>query len=48
MPAQSGASEIKPGKNWINRGKDLRRLASGAGAANHQFHATRIAPFSAL
>ena len=21
MPAQSGASEIKPGKNWINRGR---------------------------
>ena len=24
MPAQSGASEIKPGKNWINRGKGPR------------------------
>jgi hypothetical protein len=22
MPAQSGTSEIKPGRNWINRGSD--------------------------
>ena len=44
MPAQSGASEIKPGKNWINRGKDCGDSPQAAGAANHQFHATRIGP----
>jgi hypothetical protein len=26
MPAQSGASEIKPGKNWINRGPRHKRM----------------------
>jgi hypothetical protein len=30
MPVQSGASEIKPGKNWINRGKDLRPQGAAA------------------
>ena len=29
MPAQSGASEIKPGKSWINRGKGPRHKRMG-------------------
>jgi len=41
MPGQSGASEIKPGNNWINRGRGCDGLPQAMKATAE--HAKRVA-----